>query len=56
MLTEREKMLAGQFYQAGDPELVQMRTFARQQMKKFNDELDGKVRSEQLKNWFGTTG
>ncbi|HFI0351072.1 TPA: sugar O-acetyltransferase [Streptococcus suis] len=56
MSTEREKMIAGQFYKAGDPELVQMRIIARQKMKQFNDEVDGKVRSEQLKNWFGTTG
>lgn len=49
-------MIAGEFYRAGDPELVQMRIFARQNMKRFNNELDGKIRTEQLKNWFGTTG
>lgn len=56
MPTEKEKMIAGQFYKAADPELSQMRTQARQQMKKFNEELDGQARSEQLKNWFGSTG
>lgn len=33
MPTEREKMIAGEFYRAGDAELREMRTFARQQMK-----------------------
>ncbi len=56
MSTEKEKMIAGQFYMAADAELRKMRTFARQQMKKFNEELDGKARSERLKSWFGTTG
>lgn len=33
MSTEKEKMIAGQFYMAADAELRKMRTFARQQMK-----------------------
>lgn len=56
MLTEKEKMLAGQFYRAGDAELRQMRTVARQQMQVFNNELDGEKRSNLLKSWFGGTG
>ena len=33
MKTEREKMVAGQFYIAADPELRHMRKTARQQMQ-----------------------
>ncbi len=56
MLTEKEKMLAGQLYRAADPELRQMRLLARQKMRTFNDEPDGNKRSELLKNWLGQTG
>ena len=49
MITEREKMVAGQFYIASDPELRHMRKTARQQMQVFNNELDGAKRSEILK-------
>ncbi|HEM3674117.1 TPA: sugar O-acetyltransferase [Streptococcus suis] len=56
MKTEREKMVAGQFYIASDPELRHMRKTARQQMQVFNNELDGAKRSEILKTLFGKTG
>ncbi|HEL2057261.1 TPA: sugar O-acetyltransferase [Streptococcus suis] len=56
MLTEKEKMIAGQFYQAWDPELSQMRATARQNMRTFNTEMDGGKRSDLLKNWFGAAG
>jgi len=56
MKTEREKMVAGQFYIAADPELRHMRKTARQQMQVFNNELDGAKRSEILKTLFGKTG
>lgn len=56
MLTEKEKMIAGQFYRAGDAELYQMRILARQQMQALNNELDGRKRSDLLKAWFGGTG
>ena len=55
-MSEKDKMIAGQFYQASDPELRQMRTLARQNMRAFNNELDGKKRSDLLKDWFGGTG
>lgn len=38
MLTEKEKMVAGQLYIAADPELRQMRTIARQNMRDFNND------------------
>jgi len=56
MKTEREKMVAGQFYIAADSELRHMRKTARQQMQVFNNELDGAKRSEILKTLFGKTG
>ncbi|HFI0213314.1 TPA: sugar O-acetyltransferase [Streptococcus suis] len=56
MPTEKEKMIAGQLYIATDPELRQMRTLARQNMRDFNNELDGSIRSQIVKNWFGATG
>ena len=56
MKTEREKMVAGQFYIAADPELRHMRKTARQQMQVVNNELDGAKRSEILKTLFGKTG
>ncbi|HFI0114730.1 TPA: sugar O-acetyltransferase [Streptococcus suis] len=56
MPTEREKMVAGEFYRAGDSELRQLRIAARQHMKQFNDELDGQIRSDLLKSWLGSTG
>jgi maltose O-acetyltransferase len=40
MPTEREKMLAGELYDASDPELVQMCRRARQLLQTFNASLD----------------
>ncbi|MGT2636723.1 sugar O-acetyltransferase [Streptococcus ratti] len=56
MTTEKEKMLAGQLYDAGDAELKRLRLAARDKMAVFNGELDRGRRQELLKNWFGTTG
>ncbi|MEW4353704.1 sugar O-acetyltransferase [Streptococcus pneumoniae] len=56
MKTEREKMLAGELYDAGDTELRALRAKARAYRMEFNQELDGKKRSQLLKEWFGTTG
>ncbi|WP_373774443.1 sugar O-acetyltransferase [Streptococcus ferus] len=56
MVTEKEKMLAGQLYDASDPELKVMREQRRLLMQDFNAELDGKKRSELLKKWLGKTG
>ncbi|MBF0777585.1 sugar O-acetyltransferase [Streptococcus cuniculi] len=55
-MTEREKMIAGALYDAGDAELVQLRNTARQYRMAFNQELDGAKRSQLLKSWFGRTG
>ncbi|MGT2745509.1 galactoside O-acetyltransferase [Streptococcus penaeicida] len=56
MMTEKEKMLAGQLYDAGDVELKEMRQRRRELMEAFNNEIDGDKRSQILKNWLGKTG
>ncbi|WP_057490136.1 sugar O-acetyltransferase [Streptococcus orisasini] len=56
MVSEREKMLAGELYDAADADLKQLRLRAREKMAVFNNELDRIKRQELLKNWFGTTG
>lgn len=55
-MTELEKMLAGDLYDASDVELKEMRNRARQLIADFNAEIDGQKRSHLLKNWFGKTG
>ncbi|MCS4487572.1 sugar O-acetyltransferase [Streptococcus sciuri] len=54
--TERDKMLAGQLYDASDTELKRQRLETRQKLMTFNVEQDEKKRSNMLKNLFGTTG
>ncbi|MGT2932706.1 sugar O-acetyltransferase [Streptococcus catagoni] len=56
MKTEREKMLAGQLYDAGDRELREMRDKSRHLMKVFNDQMDRAKKSQILKEWLGATG
>lgn len=55
-MTEREKMLAGLPYNALDPDLVEGRRLARENMRRFDATADEAERSELLKTWFGTTG
>lgn len=55
-MSEREKMLAGQLYNASDAELKALRQQARSNMQIFNQELDPKKRQELLNNWWGSTG
>lgn len=58
MKTEKEKMLHGERYHAGDPELVKDRLNARRLTRLFNQSLetDDTQRSELLKEMFGSTG
>ncbi|NLM66969.1 MAG: chorismate mutase [Enterococcus sp.] len=51
--SEKEKMIAGEYYLAGDETLVADRRYARKQMMKFNAEMDPKKREEILKETFG---
>lgn len=58
MGTEREKMLAGVAYQAGDPELVALRRRARRLTREFNalSGEDVEIRAAVLRRLFGGTG
>ncbi|MGG3762201.1 maltose acetyltransferase domain-containing protein, partial [Heyndrickxia coagulans] len=58
MSTEKEKMIAGKLYNAGDPELAQARLNARRLVRTLNetDETDLETRTALLKKLFGSTG
>ncbi|MBB3108842.1 maltose O-acetyltransferase [Paenibacillus phyllosphaerae] len=57
-LTEKEKMLRGELYQAGDPVLVQERLNARRLTRLFNQSLETEHESRLtlLRELFGSTG
>lgn len=58
MKSERERMLAGELYDAGDPELVALRKRARRLTRAFNgttEEEEGR-RAEILRELFGAVG
>lgn len=54
-LTEKEKMIAGKLYFAGDPELVADRKDARVKLHAINQEMNKKKREELVKATFGGT-
>lgn len=54
--TEKEKMIAGDLYFAGDPALVADRAYARTQTKLFNEETEPAIREQILRENFGSTG
>ncbi|MBM7565995.1 maltose acetyltransferase domain-containing protein [Paenibacillus sacheonensis] len=56
--TEKEKMISGELYNAGDPELVQERLRARRISRLFNESLEteDERRRELLGELFGSTG
>lgn len=58
MSTEKEKMLAGELYEAADPELAEDRRRARDLLGRFNTSLDGqnKLRPNIYEELFGTVG
>lgn len=58
MPTEKEKMLAGEYYDATDPQLVSERRHARKLTRAFNDTSaeDGKIRKQLLTELFGHLG
>ncbi|MEQ2528799.1 sugar O-acetyltransferase [Robertmurraya yapensis] len=58
MKTEKAKMLDGELYNAGDPELVRDRVNARRLTRLFNETLETDLdkRTEILKELFGSTG
>ncbi|MGX7151229.1 chorismate mutase [Enterococcus ureasiticus] len=54
--SERQKMIDGELYFAGDPELATARKFAREQMKLINKEEDSHIRRQLVEETFGTVG
>ena len=54
-LTEKEKMIAGKLYFAGDPELAADRKDARVKLRAINQETDKKKREMYVKSAFGGT-
>ncbi|MBC5636166.1 acetyltransferase [Ornithinibacillus sp. BX22] len=58
MKTEKEKMLLGELYLAGDPELVKERIHARGLTRLYNEtlETDNEKRKTLLRELFGSTG
>ncbi|PLT29515.1 sugar O-acetyltransferase [Peribacillus deserti] len=58
MKTEKEKMLAGEYYMAWDEQLTAERKLARQKTRMFNEAADNQSedRAELLKDLFGSTG
>ncbi|WP_314579666.1 chorismate mutase [Enterococcus gilvus] len=54
-LTEKEKMIAGKLYFAGDPELAADRKDARVKLRAINQETDKKKREMYVKSTFGGT-
>lgn len=58
MKTEKEKMIAGEFYTSADPELQADQLHARKLTRLFNqtEETEFKKRTELLKELFGSTG
>ena len=58
MRTEKEKMLSGELYQAGDPELTRDRLNARRLTRLFNGTLETELdeRTRLLREMFGSTG
>ena len=55
-MSEREKMLAGEPYDALDPELVEARAVAIARLMAFNNEPDEAVRSVMLEELLGSIG
>ena len=54
--SEKQKMLAGGLYRAGDNELVADRVRAARLLKEFNDEIDPDLRRATLAKMFGRIG
>ncbi|SDJ15525.1 maltose acetyltransferase domain-containing protein [Salimicrobium halophilum] len=53
-MTEKEKMLAGEMYDPSDSELMRLRKLAREKTHRINMEVDGKKRTELVKDLFGS--
>ena len=56
MISEYQKMIAGEPYRPSNPELRTLAQTARQKQADFNQELDPLKGAEIIKTWFGSTG
>ena len=56
MMTEKEKMVAGEMYNASDFELSRARNLAQEKLKKFHQAKDPKESNAIIKELFGSTG
>ncbi len=58
MRSEKEKMLNGELYDAGDKELTRERLHAQRLCRLYNhtSETEGRIRTELLQDLFGSTG
>ncbi len=56
MKTEKEKMIAGELYDASDITLTEDRKRARELFKRFNDSAEGEDRNSIIKELFGSVG
>ena len=56
MASEYEKMIAGDFYRPGDPELRALAQASREKQEDFNQEVDPKKGASIIKERFGSTG
>ena len=56
MISEYQKMVAGEVYHPSDPELRALAQASRQKQSAFNKEEDPLKGAEIIKDWFGSTG
>ena len=56
MISEYQKMIAGEVYRPSDPELRALAQTSRQKQSAFNKEEDPLKGVEIIKTWFGSTG
>lgn len=56
MMSEKDKMLAGELYNAYDPELTAQRKIARELTRRYNDAIDDDERFRILRQLFGRVG
>ena len=56
MISEYQKMIAGEVYRPSDPELRALAQASRQKQSAFNKEEDPLKWAEIIKDWFGSTG
>lgn len=56
MISEYQKMIAGEIYRPQDEDLRKIRARSKEFQYRFNQEQDSDKRSAIIKEWFGSTG